>query len=306
MKTRNTITKLIVLTLSVAALLAADLLSGQPVKAQTSDGSVRFVSYASLGIVPGQKIRLSVANSEKSGGTASLSFSYYLAHGTNASGGVPLYQSEWIQVPPGEFRFADVLHKDLKTEGEPQTGRAQLLVGLTMMIPTGSNPEDFPWSMEVIDDEERDGNTVQTDSKYRLIILAAKRSKQLVPMGFIPGQSLRYTFFNPNEEGSQPVRVSAYSYDATGRLLTQTHPIELQPGESYTSIINRDDLLVEGEKGTGRVQMATGIQVLLMDGSVRNVEIPLSVELVDNRTGRTQDGGYVYFTGSVTVSDDGE
>jgi hypothetical protein len=39
---------------------------------------------------------------------------------------------------------------------------------------------------------------------------------------------------------------------------------------------------------------------------VRNVEIPLSVELVDNRTGRTQDGGYVYFTGSVTVSDDGE
>jgi len=87
MKTRNTITKLITMTL--AALVAAELLCGggllQPVKAQTGDGSVKFVSYASIGIVHGQKVRLSVANNEESGGTLSLSFSFYLAHGSNAS-----------------------------------------------------------------------------------------------------------------------------------------------------------------------------------------------------------------------------
>jgi len=57
MKTRNTITKLITMTL--AALVAAELLCGagllQPVKAQTGDGSVKFVSYASIGIVHGQR-----------------------------------------------------------------------------------------------------------------------------------------------------------------------------------------------------------------------------------------------------------
>jgi hypothetical protein len=301
MKIRKTITKLIALTLSVAALVAGGPGLLQPAKAQIGDGSVRFVSYASIGIVSGEKVRLSVANTEKSGGAISYRVSYYLAHGTNASTSVPLYQSEWIQVPPGEFRFADISRKDLKTEGE-QTSRAQLLVGVTMIVPTGSDPEDFPWSLEVIDDEEPDGQSVQTDSKYRLIILAAKRSKQL-RMGFIPGQSLHYTFFNPTEE---PVRVSAYGYDHTGRLIAQTDPVELQPGESYTSIINRDDLFVVGEKGTGRVQMATGIQALFMDGSVREVELPVSVELVDNRTGRTQDGGYVYYTGTVSVSGDGE
>ena len=68
MKTRNTITKLIAITMVVAALVAADLLGGagllQPVQAQIGDGSVKFVSYASTGIVSGQKVRLSVANSE--------------------------------------------------------------------------------------------------------------------------------------------------------------------------------------------------------------------------------------------------
>jgi hypothetical protein len=63
---------------------------------------------------------------------------------------------------------------------------------------------------------------------------------------------------------------------------------------------------VEGEKGTGRVQMSTGIQVVLMDGSVRHVELPVWVELVDNRTGQTQGGNYVYYTGTVSVSGDGE
>lgn len=307
MKTRNTITKLIAISMAVAALVAADLLGGagllQPVKAQIGDGSVRFVSYASLGIVPGEKVRLNVANTEKSTGTLSLSFSYYLAHASNSSSSIPLYESEWIQVPPGEFRFSDVWHKDLNTEGEPGTGRAEVILRITIMAPAGSNMDNFPCSVEVIKDDTQDGDSVQTDSKYRLIILAAQRSKQLAPMGFIPGQSLRYTFFYPNEEGSQPVRVTTYVYDAPGRLLMQTDPVELGPGQSYTSTINREDLPAEGDKGTERLQVRGVIQVAFMDGSVRHIKIPVWMEVVENRTGTTKGGPY--FTGSVTVSDDG-
>lgn len=304
MKIRNAITKYISKTM--AALAVAGLLCGagwlQPVQAQTGDGSVRFISYASVGIVHGEKVRLSVSNTEESTGTLSLSFSYYLAHGTNASISVPFYESEWMRVPRGEFRFSDVTREQLKTEGEPGTGRAQLIVRVTMIAPAGSDPEDFPGSLEIIPEGE-DGNSVQTDSKYRLIILAAKRSKQLAPIGFIPGQRLSYTFSNPNEEGSQPVRVQAYIYDATGRLLTQTDPVELLPGESYTANINRDDLRVAGEEKTGRLQVRAGIQVALMDGSVRPVRLSVSMEVVENRTGITSGGDY--YTGTVSVSGDG-
>ena len=67
MKTRNTITKLI--TITMAALIAANILCAggllTSVKAQTGDGSVRFVSYASVGVVPEERVRLSVANTQE-------------------------------------------------------------------------------------------------------------------------------------------------------------------------------------------------------------------------------------------------
>jgi hypothetical protein len=137
MKTRNTITKLITKTMAVAAL-AAGLLCGagwlQPVEAQTGDGSVRFVSYASVGIVPGEKVRLAVGNTALSSSTG------WFRYTTADPGGVPLYESEWIQVPPREFRFSDVSRRDLNTEGEPGTGRAELMVRVTIQAPAGSNP----------------------------------------------------------------------------------------------------------------------------------------------------------------------
>jgi len=64
MKTR------IVKTLALAAFALAAWL--QPVQAQTTDGSVRFVSYASVGIVHGERIRATVSNSEQSTGRTKL------------------------------------------------------------------------------------------------------------------------------------------------------------------------------------------------------------------------------------------
>ncbi len=175
MKLRNPITKLITFTMAVIALVYASGLQ-QPVNGQTGDGSVRSVSYTSLGIVPGQTVRLSVASDERSVGTMSWSFSYYLAPGSNSS------------------------------------------------------------------------------------------------------------------------------YSA-GRLLTQTDPVELRPGHAHTVEIKRDDLRVAGEEVMKRLQVRAGFQVALMDGSVRNVNIPAWLELVDTATGTTQGGSY--YTGTVTVSSDG-
>lgn len=303
MKTRNTITRVLTMTLAVAALAAAGLLGGagwlQPVEAQSSAEGLNFVTYASIGIVHGQRVRVSVGNAAESGGTLTLSFSYYMAYDSNSWSSVPFYESEWIRIPQGEFRFSEVSRGDLNTEGEPETGRAQVMVKVTMMAPAGSNREDFPSSLEVIKDEVQGGESVETDSKYRLFILAAERSKLNVPIGFIPGERLRYNFFNPNEEGSQPVRVQASIYDSYGNLLTQADPVELRPDQSHTFEFNRDDLRVAGEEGTGRLQVRAGIQVVSMDGSVRPVKLHVSMEHV-NRTGSTTGGNY--YTGTVTVS----
>ena len=92
-------------------------------------------------------------------------------------------------MPQREFRFSDVSRKDLNSEGEPETGRAQMMVRVTIIAPAGSNADDFPASLEIIEDEVQSGETVQTDSKCRLVLLAAKRSKQLNAQSALIGDS---------------------------------------------------------------------------------------------------------------------
>jgi len=63
------------------------------------------------------------------------------------------------------------------------------MVRVTIIAPAGSNADDFPASLEIIEDEVQSGETVQTDSKYRLVLLAAKRSKQLNAQSALIGDS---------------------------------------------------------------------------------------------------------------------
>jgi hypothetical protein len=152
MKARSTITKLIAITIAVAMLAAAGLLCGagwlQPVEAQGGDGSVRFVSYTPIGIAHGQRVRLSVGNTEESA-TNRFVYMYYT---TTSPSGVPLYESERIQVPAGGFSFSDVSREDLNTEGEPRTGRVQMMVRVEIEAPSGSKPSDVIVSVETIEE----------------------------------------------------------------------------------------------------------------------------------------------------------
>ena len=307
MKTRNTISKLLTRIMAVTGLAAAVLLSGdpflQPVKAQTGNDSISILSYATIGIVDGDKVRLTVANTKESGGTLSLSFSYYMGHGTNSWSSVPIYESGWIRVPAREIWSSAFSRDDLKTEGEPLTGRADVLVKISMIACAGSDAEDFPASLEIFRDEVQGAESLEIDSKYRQIILPSGRSKPLnIPVSFGPGERLHYAFFNPNEEGSRSVRVSAYSYDSAGNLVSQTDPVVLRPGDGHIFVLNHDDLGVAGEERTGRLLVRTEIKVSSMDGSVLPVKLHVSMEHV-NRSGIPKGGDY--FTGSVTVSSDG-
>ena len=97
--------------------------------------------------------------------------------------------------------------------------------------------------------------------------------------------------------------MTTYVYDSYGNLLKQTDPVVLRPGDFHALDIYRDDLLVPGEERTGRLQVREGVQVALMDGSVRPVKLSVSMEVVDNRTGSTSGGDY--YTATISVSGDG-
>jgi hypothetical protein len=120
-------------------------------------------------------------------------------------------------------------------------------------------------------------------------------------VGFIPGQSLHCSmaYLNGSEEAG-PVRVQAYVYDATGRLLSRTDPVELRRGQFNTYNIDRDGLPVEGEARTRRAQVRVEFQ-FQVDASqtlISDKDFLVTVEGVNNSSGGS------YFTGTPPVSDD--
>jgi hypothetical protein len=146
MKIRSTIKKLIAITMAVAAIavIGSSWMAGRAGAAGRSDTNDIYVSRTLIGIIPVERIRVSVGTS------ANPSTTGWFRYQTTNPSGVPLYESEWIEVPPGEFRFSDVLYRDLNTEGEPVTGRKQVMATVTLRAPAGSNPDDYFGSLEVV------------------------------------------------------------------------------------------------------------------------------------------------------------
>ena len=148
MNTRNTITKPLTLTLAVVVLLVIGTIwTAERAGANgRSDINDIYIFRSTIGTISEQSFRVSVVNTAISPGDTVV-WTYKVTN----TGGVPLYESERIQVAPGEFRFSDVFRRDLNTEGEPGTGRAQVMVIITIQVPAGSNPDDFRVSLELMD-----------------------------------------------------------------------------------------------------------------------------------------------------------
>lgn len=119
----------------------------------------------------------------------------------------------------------------------------------------------------------------------------------------VPGQTLRFSVFNPNppEQGSGGVSGHVKIFDSYGHALAQSEEVELTPGQFRTFDFNRADLRAAGEPGTGRLQVRAEIICRFSDNpeQIPPDSFSVSMELVDNRTGQT-----TYYTGTVTVSSD--
>jgi hypothetical protein len=147
MKTRITIKKLVAITMAVAviAVIGSSLAAGRAGAAGRSDINDTYVFRSIIGITSEQSLRVSVGN------TAISSTQGWFRYSTTSPSGEPLYESEWMYVPVRGLRFSDVSRRALNTEGEPVTGRAQVMVTVTLQVPAGSNPEDIIGSLELVD-----------------------------------------------------------------------------------------------------------------------------------------------------------
>jgi hypothetical protein len=300
MKTRKTIIKLTT-TMAVAALAAVGVLCSaswlQPVDAQTDNESVNFISYVAIGIVPGEKVRVTLGSNARSSIKPNLmSTTGWFRYSLTDPLGVTLYQSEPIKVASGEFRSSDVSRRDLKTEGELGTGRAGLMLRATIEAPAGSNPDDFRVSTEIINEET--GATSGGPYTHEFGHFMDTNS-EAASVGLMPGERLSVTVFDPPDSGA-PVRTTTYVYDGIGRTIARSAEVELRPDQSYTFAFNRDDLPEAGEEKTGRLELHAVVQAVLLDGSVRSFHLPAWVAVVNNRTGSTGS----YYCGTVTVSGD--
>jgi hypothetical protein len=235
-------------------------------------------------MLPSQKLRISVGNA-----AGSPNRLIYVYSGMDP-GGDPLFESERIEVPSGEFRSSDISYSALAAAGEPGTGRVQMMVKLVVELPAGLDPSAAICWLELIDEET--GAT----SVHRRAMLNAWTAN-VCGAGLVPEQTARLSVSNLNAEaGSQPVRVQAYTYDMHGNLLSQTAPAELPAGQSCILDVDRAALPAAGEPGTGRLQVLVRVQLWSADGSVRILpeSYAVSLEVFDNRSGKA-----TYQTGSI-------
>jgi hypothetical protein len=109
MKNRSTRNICIILLALVA--LAVSLRSWTEARAQLGDGSVKFLHDSILSLAPGQKLRVSVANTAPSrSGSASYELFIY------RFSGAALLESKGVLVPTGEFRSTDIHREELDVE----------------------------------------------------------------------------------------------------------------------------------------------------------------------------------------------
>lgn len=120
----------------------------QPAKAQVDDGIVFVPVFgAPLGIIPGQKLRISLGTRQGSREEAPVLWFFAIT----LPNGQMLFESVRVEVPSNEWRFSEVSREALNIEGEPGTGRVQAMVQIFIQAPRGSKP-DITGSLEVVNE----------------------------------------------------------------------------------------------------------------------------------------------------------
>ncbi|HEU5237710.1 MAG TPA: hypothetical protein VFU37_11240, partial [Pyrinomonadaceae bacterium] len=125
-------------------------------------------------------------------------------------------------------------------------------------------------------------------------------------IGIVPGQSLRFSVFDPEEPDSKAlfprgVKVIIRGWDPSGKVIAVSPQLEILPRHFGWVSFDYGDLDIEAETRTGRKQarfkplfaftvegLSPSVQPFLSPGTLL-----VSSEVVDNNTGRTLVGKYL-------------
>ena len=126
-----------------AFMLLAFCFAQLPARARQSPGGEIELQSFSLGLVHGQKARITVSNDD-SPWAIQVTLSVWDSNGN------PLAQRE-VVIPPDGFRSMDVDRDDISLPGESPTGRLQMLVDVSLFV-RDARPSGFsPATAELID-----------------------------------------------------------------------------------------------------------------------------------------------------------
>lgn len=127
-------------------------------------------------------------------------------------------------------------------------------------------------------------------------------------ISFMPGQMIRLNAYSPSRSDLQIATFSwgATILDADGNILARSESVSLSSGNFRSVEFLRDDLHVEGEPVTGRLQVDCDFQFQADAQPVQSTSVPflISVEVIDTRTsGTILKSFYAYpgFNGGVFV-----
>lgn len=265
--------------LAVLALGALCLLQPQARAQEATDP--RFV-FPSVGVAPGQSLRLTLFNPEGMPVRARAS-----VH----SGGIQVALADG-SVRAGESRSFDFKRSDIPLPGEDRTGRLQLQASFQIAT---SEPRrkigELAVAMETVSISDGTSNTLMVSEAMRgpmsrggRDVLIGGNARDIL-MGIVPGQRLRVTLLNP-PSARRPAEVSGHIkvFDKSGALIAQSEDVTIAPGTFRSFDFDREALATPGEPGTDRVQLR--IQPFVAS-TARDARALASFEIVDASTGET-------------------
>jgi prepilin-type processing-associated H-X9-DG protein len=258
-----------------------------PVRAQ---GTTYIVIFPSVGVTPEQKVRFTFFNPNGTPVRAQVR--------SHHPGGAIFVMCDG-SVRARAFDSFDINHSGIPMPGDERTGRKDILSSVILTTSDSEAIKPVVASMEIIDIRDGTSNTFLVGVKLPSEDGGSRNDEITsgfgndIMMGFIPGQTLLITIFNPvaSEMGAS-VNGHVKVFSGDGGLLMQSPERVIRPGEILSIKINRNEISLPGEPGTNRAQVRLNpsynpyITVDYLE-SARPSPVLVSFEIVDNSTGKT-------------------